>query len=70
MISYSSLQKEIKDFYTSIQKFVDDEQFKTHIKMDAHNMDKIEEQLSLWKKDVLKTECPIVIAGKAEMSSL
>lgn len=37
--------------------------------MDAHNMDKIEEQLSLWKKDVLKTECPIVIAGKAEISS-
>lgn len=64
IISYSSLQKKIKGLYTFIQEFIDDEQFKTHIKMDAHNMDTIEEQLSLWKKDDSKTECPIVIAGE------
>lgn len=33
--------------------------------MDAHNMDNIEEKLSLWERDAIKTECPIVIAGKA-----
>lgn len=55
----------VKLLYKIIQKFVDHQQFKLHIKTDAHNMDKIEEKLSFLEKDILKTEYPIVIAGKS-----
>lgn len=55
----------VKDLYKFIQKFVDHQQFKLHIKTDARNMDNIEERLSLLEKDILKTEYPIVIAGKS-----
>lgn len=47
-----------------MQEFVVKDEFKTHIEKDAFDMDKIEEKLKLRENDVMKTECPIVIAGK------
>lgn len=46
-----------------MQEFVVKDEFKTHIEKDAFDMDKIE-KLKLRENDVMKTECPIVIAGK------
>lgn len=61
---YTDIQEEFEKMYTSITTFVAKEDFKTHIKKNAHRMDKIEEQLRLQELDVMKTECPIVIAGE------
>lgn len=47
-----------------MQEFVIKEEFRTHIKEDVNNLDRIEEILRLGKNDLMKTECPIVIAGE------
>lgn len=53
-----------------MQVFVNKEEFQTHIKKDGYALDKIEEKLKVGKDDVLKTECPIVIAGEHMFNSL
>lgn len=55
---------DLKEFYTLMQDFVKKDEFNTHIRKDGYDMDKIEEKLKLGKNDVMKTECPIVIAGE------
>lgn len=62
--SYIDIQEDLKELYSSMQEFVVKDEFKTYIEKDAFGMDKIEEKLKLWENDVMKTECPIVIAGK------
>lgn len=57
---------DLKEFYTSMQDFVKKDEFNTHIRKDGIDMDKIEEKLKFGKNDVMKTECPIVIAGEKE----
>lgn len=47
-----------------MQDFVKIDEFNTHFRKDGYGMDKIEEKLKLGKNDVMKTECPIVIAGE------
>lgn len=61
---YIDIQKDLKEIYSSMQAFVISEEFQTHIKRDGYNLDNIEERLRLGKNDVIKTECPIVAAGK------
>lgn len=55
---------DLKEFYSLMQDFVKIDEFNTHIRKDGYGMDKIEEKLKLGKNDVMKTECPIVIAGE------
>lgn len=40
-----------------------------HIQRDAFNIDNIEEKLEQLKVDVMRTECPIVIAGTCKKRS-
>lgn len=47
-----------------MEEFVIKEEFQTHIKKDGHDLDGINEKLGFGRNDVMKTECPIVIAGK------
>lgn len=61
---YVDLQRDLNEFYLAMQVFVNKEEFQTHIKKDGYALDKIEEKLKVGKDDVLKTECPIVIAGE------
>lgn len=61
---YIDIQEEFKKLYSSITTFVAEEDFKTHIKKDAHGMKEIEKQLRLQELDAIKTDCPIVIAGE------
>lgn len=55
---------DLKEFYTLMQDFVKKDDFKMHIRKDGYNLNEIEEQLKFGKNDVIKTECPIVIAGE------
>lgn len=57
---------DLKEFYSLMQDFVKKDEFNTHIRKDGFNMDNIEEELKLLKNDVMKTECPIVIAGEKD----
>lgn len=59
---YVDLQRDLNEFYLAMQVFVNKEEYQTHIKKDGYALDKIEEKLKVGKDDVLKTECPIVIA--------
>lgn len=61
---YCAIQNGLEELYSSLQDFVVKEEFKTHIQRDAFNMDNIEEKLEQLKVDVMRTECPIIIAGK------
>lgn len=47
-----------------MQEFVIKEEFQTHIKKDGHDLEGIEGKLRFRRNDVMKTECPIVIAGE------
>lgn len=60
---YCAIQNDLKELYSSLQGFVVKEEFKMHIQRDAFNIDNIEEKLEQLKVDVMRTECPIVIAG-------
>lgn len=35
------------------------------MKTDGYDLENIDEKLRIWKEDVVKTECPIVIAGQS-----
>lgn len=61
---YVEIQSHLEEFYSFMQEFVIKEEFQTHIKKDGHDLDGIEEKLRFGRNDVMKTECPIVIAGK------
>lgn len=61
---YCAIQNDLKELYSSLQDFVVKDEFKTHIQRDAFDMDNIEEKLEQLKVDVMRTECPIVIAGE------
>lgn len=65
---YCAIQKDLKELYSSLQDFVVKQEFKTHIQEDiqedAFGKKNIEETLTQHKDDVVKTECPIVIAGE------
>lgn len=61
---YCVIQKDLKELYSSLHDFVVKQEFKTHILKDAFGMDDIEKKLNQQKADVMKTECPIVIAGE------
>lgn len=61
--NYSDLLKDLKEFYSSMQKFVVKEDFRTHIQGDVYDMIKIDEKLRLQENDIMKTESSIVFAG-------
>lgn len=61
---YFDVQECLKELYSSMQELVIKDVFKMHIQKHAFDMDKIEERLKIGENDVMKTECPIVIAGK------
>lgn len=61
---YCAIQNDLKELYSSLQDFVVKQEFKTHIQEDAFGMENIEGKLTQHKDDVMKTECPIVIAGE------
>lgn len=61
---YFVVQGDLEELYSSMQELVVKDEFKMHIQKDAFDMDKIEEKLRKRKNDVMKTECPIVIAGE------
>lgn len=61
--NYSDLLKDLKEFYSSMQKFVVKEEFRTHIQGDVYDMIKIDEKLRLQENDIMKTESSIVFAG-------
>lgn len=55
---------DLQEFYTLMQDFVKKDDCNMHIRKDGYNLNKIEEKLKFGKNDVMKTECPIVIAGE------
>lgn len=61
---YSELQNDIEEIYTNMQVFCLKEEFRRHVKTDGYDLENIDEKLRIWKEDVVKTECPIVIAGE------
>lgn len=61
---YSELQNDIEEIYTNMQVFCLKEEFRRHVKTDGYDLENIDEKLRIWKEDVVKTECPIVIAGQ------
>lgn len=61
---YSELQNDIKEIYTNMQVFCLKEEFRRHVKTDGYDLENIDDKLRIWKEDVVKTECPIVIAGQ------
>lgn len=61
---YSELQNDLEKIYTNMQEFCLKEEFRRHVKTDGYDLENIDEKLRIWKEDVVKTECPIVIAGE------
>lgn len=61
---YADFKLDLVEFYAFMQEFVTTEEFRTHIKKDGYNLDRIEEKLWSGKNDLMKTECSIVIAGE------
>lgn len=61
---YSELQNDLEEIYTNMQEFCLKEEFWRHVKTDGYDLENIDEKLRIWKEDVVKTECPIVIAGQ------
>lgn len=61
---YSELQNDLEKIYTNMQEFCLKEEFRRHVKTDGYDLENIDEKLRIWKEDVVKTECPIVIAGQ------
>lgn len=61
---YSELQNDLEDIYTNMQEFCLKEEFRRHVKTDGYDLENIDEKLRIWREDVVKTECPIVIAGQ------
>lgn len=55
---------EIWDMYSFLQALVNRKEFKEHVKRDAFRMDNVEKDLKLRKEDLMKTDCPVVFAGK------
>lgn len=55
---------DLKEFCTLMQDFVKKDDFNMHIRKDGYKLNEIEEKLKYGKNDVMKTECPIVIAGE------
>lgn len=47
-----------------MQEFCLKKEFWRHVKTDGYDLENIDEKLRIWKEDVVKTECPIVIAGQ------
>lgn len=47
-----------------MQVFCLKEEFRRHVKTDGYDLENIDDKLRIWKEDVVKTECPIVIAGQ------
>lgn len=65
---YTSENCDIQDglnrLYSSIQNLVGKKEFKTHVINETYNMDNTIKELEQYKTDVMKKDCPIVIAGK------
>lgn len=64
-ISYSEIQKEIADIFTNMISFVRTSDFNTYITENSPKMKNLEKKLTANRKDVVKTDCPVVICGKA-----
>ncbi|XP_062610414.1 uncharacterized protein in xynA 3'region-like [Saccostrea cucullata] len=62
--SYDCLQEDISELYKSIQILIRRPGFKQHIKPDLHKFEDIDKQLDLRKKDLMMTDCAIVVAGE------
>lgn len=62
----NDIQDGLNRLYSSIQKLVDEEEFKIHVIHDPYtcNMDNIIKKFEQHKIDSMKNECPIVFAGK------
>lgn len=56
--------------YSSLQDLVVKKEFKVHIQKDAYKIDNVEETINECNIDVMKTECPIVIAGNKSLYKL
>ncbi|XP_061165684.1 dynamin-like protein 2 [Saccostrea echinata] len=61
---YDCLQEDIGDLYSSLQTLVDGPAFDRHIRTDLNNVNDINNQLELRKKDLMMTDCAIVVAGE------
>lgn len=58
------IQGGLNRLYSSIQKLVDEKEFKIHVIHDAYNIDNIIKTVEQYKIDSMRNECPIVFAGK------
>lgn len=58
------LQEGVEEIYSFVQQIVKRRDFKELIQKDAFQLDDLEEELKLRKEDLMKTECPVVFAGK------
>lgn len=61
-MSYDALKKEIGEVIVAAQGVVQKSDFMKYIKDDGHKMQKIENDLETWMKD-LERDCAIIFAG-------
>lgn len=67
---YCAIQNVLRKMYSSLQDLVVKKEFKVHIQKDAYKIDNVEETINECNIDVMKTECPIVIAGNKSLYKL
>lgn len=61
---YNKLLDEIWDMYSFLQALVNRKEFEEHVHRDAYRLDNVEKDLKLRKADLMKTDCPVVFAGR------
>lgn len=62
-MSYDALKKEIRKIILAAQDLVQKSEFIKYVKYDGHKMQKIDNDLEIWMKD-LERDCAIIFAGK------
>lgn len=62
-MSYDALKKEIRKIILAAQDLVQKSEFIKYVKHDGHKMQKIDNDLEIWMKD-LERDCAIIFAGK------
>lgn len=62
-MSYDALKKEIRKIILAAQDLVQKSEFIKYVKHDGHKMQKIDNDLEIWMKD-LERDCAIIFAGE------
>jgi hypothetical protein len=64
--SYSELQEDVKDVFTSVQNLISSPDYFKHVREEAYmeKMIDIDEQLISRKNDLMKSDCSVLVAGK------